>query len=233
MRKQQQIWHDEHSNGQTLPTMANIEPASGVVLFTDYLRNNGLLTAGKAVDIGSGKGRNSVHLAKCGYEVWALEYIEPAIKVALQQAIISKVEDKIHFGLAEVDRPWKIKDDFFDVAVDSFSSIDIETKEGREVCRDEMFRTLKPGGYALVTVCSADDEWEKELIQKHPGPEPNSTLWPQNGKFQKDYDEAELREFYSKFEIVDLKTISKPAFKLGREGTATNLWLVLRKEGNV
>lgn len=93
----------------------------------------------------------------------------------------------------------------------------------------EMLRTLKPGGYALVNVCSADDEWEKELIANHPGPEPNSTIWPQNGKFQKDYTEEELRETYEDFEIMELRKISKPAFKLGRDGIATNLWLVLRK----
>lgn len=230
MRKQQQIWHDEHTNQGTLPTMANVEPASGVVLFTDYLKEHGVALSGKAVDIGAGKGRNSVHLAKLGFEVWALEYIEPAIAAAKQLAETNGVVDKIHFELAEVDTDWQIAANFFDVAVDSFSSIDIETRQGREKCRDEMYRTLKPGGYALVTVCSADDEWEKELIANHPGPEPNSTLWPQNGKFQKDYDEAELREFYKAFEVVVLKKISKPAFKLGREGTATNLWAVLRKK---
>jgi SAM-dependent methyltransferase len=230
MRKQQQIWHEEHTNQETLPTMANVEPASGVVQFTDYLKAQGVNLSGMAVDIGSGKGRNSVHLAKLGFEVWGLEYIEPAIATAQQLAERNNVADKIHFELTEVDSPWPIEDSFFDVAVDSFSSIDIETKEGRETYRDEMYRTLKPGGYALVTVCSADDEWEKELIANHPGPEPNSTLWPQNGKFQKDYDEAELREFYSIFEVVELKKISKSAYKLGRDGTATNLWLVLCKK---
>lgn len=230
MRKQQQIWHDEHTNQGTLPTMANVEPASGVVLFTDYLKEHSIALSGKAVDVGAGKGRNSVHLANLGFEVWALEYIEPAITAAKQLAETNAVANKIHFELAEVDTTWRIADSFFDVAVDSFSSIDIETKAGREKCRDEMYRTLKPGGYALVTVCSADDEWEKELIANHPGPEPNSTLWPQNGKFQKDYDEAELREFYKAFEVVELKKISKPAFKLGREGIATNLWAVLRKK---
>ena len=229
MRKQQQIWHDEHINQGTLPTMANTEPASGVVLFTDWLKSSAVPLAGNAVDIGCGKGRNSIHLALLGFEVWALEYIEPAISVAKQLAENRGVTDKIHFQLAEVDTTWEIDDNFFDVAVDSFSSIDIETKAGREVCRDQMFRTLKPGGYALVTVCSADDEWEKELIAKHPGAEPNSTIWIQNGKFQKDYDEDELREFYKDFEVVELKKISKPAFKLGRDGTATNLWAVLRK----
>lgn len=232
MRKQQQIWYDEHTNQATLPTMANIEPASGVVLFTDWLKEHDITLSGTAVDIGAGKGRNSVHLAKLGFTVTALEYIEPAITAAKELADKNGVADKISFNLSEVDKAWDIASDSFDVAVDSFSSIDIETKQGRETCRDEMYRTLKPGGYALVTVCSADDEWEKELIAKHPGEEPNSTIWPQNGKFQKDYDEAELRDFYKSFEVVELQKISKPAFKLGREGTATNLWAVLRKPAN-
>ncbi len=230
MRKQKEIWLKEHTDKGTLPTMANVEPASGVVLFCDWLDKNNAYFSGKAVDIGCGKGRNSVHLATLGFEVWALEYIEPAIKTAKELAKSRKIDDKIHFMLSEIDDPWKIEDDFFDIAVDSFSSIDVETRQGREVCRDEMFRTLKPDGYALITVCSADDEWEKELIANHPGSEPNSTVWPQNGKFQKDYKESELREFYNVFEIVELKTISKPAFKLGREGTATNLWMVLQKK---
>jgi len=229
MRKQQQIWLTEHTSKDTLPTMANIEPASGVVQFTDWLKAHDAPFSGKAVDIGAGKGRNSVHLAKLGFEVWALEYIEPAIAAAKELADKNGIASKIHFELTEVDKPWQFADDFFDIAIDSFSSIDIETKAGREACRDEMYRTLKPGGYALITVCSADDEWEKELIAKHPGPEPNSTLWPQNGKCQKDYDEQELKDFYKMFEIVELKKISKPAFKLGRDGTATNLWMVARK----
>jgi SAM-dependent methyltransferase len=229
MRKQQQIWYNEHTDQGTLPTMANAEPASGMLLFTDWLKEHGVPMTGKSVDIGAGKGRNSVYLAKSGLEVWALEYVEPAIVIAEQLAEKNGVADRVHFELAEVDTDWQNDDKFFDLAIDSFSSIDIETKRGREKCRDEMYRTLKPGGYALVTVCSADDEWEKELIAKHPGLEPNSTIWPQNGKFQKDYDEAELREFYKVFEIMELKVINKPAFKLGREGTATNLWMVLRK----
>lgn len=228
MRKQQKIWLAEHTNQQTLPTMANQEPASGVVLFTNWLKENGV-APGKAVDIGSGKGRNSIHLAKCGYEVWALEYIEPAIKVAEALAEQNDISKSVHFEQACIDDKWGFSDNYFDVAVDSFSSIDVETEEGRKVCRDEMFRTLKPGGYALVTVVSSEDEWEKEMIQNNPGPEKNSVVWPENGKFQKNYDEAELREFFSNFEILEVRTIQKPAFKLGREGIATNLWMLLRK----
>lgn len=209
--------------------MANTEPVSGVVQFTDWLKDNGVSLSGGAVDIGAGKGRNSVHLAKLGFEVWALEYIQPALDAARELAFLKGVANKIHFELTEIDKTWPVTDSFFDLAVDSFSSIDIETREGRETCRDEMYRTLKPGGYGLVNVCSAQDEWEKELIANHPGPEPNSTLWPQNGKFQKDYAEDELREFYNIFKVAELKVIQKPAFKLGRNGIATNLWMVVQK----
>jgi ubiquinone/menaquinone biosynthesis C-methylase UbiE len=209
--------------------MANSEPTSGVVQFVDYLKKHNVASTGRAIDMGAGKCRNAIYLATTGYEAFALEYIEPALEVGKQLAVARGVENKVHFVAAEMDRRWEFDDNFFAVAIDSFSSIDIETREGREICRDEMFRTLMPGGYALVNVVSADDEWEKELIAEHPGPEPNSTLWPQNGKFQKDYDEQELREFYVKFEIIELKKASKPAHKLGRDGTATNLWAVLRK----
>lgn len=229
MRMQQKIWLAEHTNQQTLPTMANQEPASGVVLFTDWLAEHAV-AAGKAVDIGAGKGRNSIHLAKCGYEVWALEYIEPALEVAEKLAIQNGVQNSTHFKQVYIDEKWQFDDSFFDVAIDSFSSIDIETYEGRKVCRDEMLRTLKTGGYALVTVVSSEDEWEKDMILKNPGPEKNSVIWPENGKFQKNYDEAELREFYSDFEILEVRKIQKPAFKLGRDGTATNLWVLLRKK---
>lgn len=230
MRKQQEIWLQEHTDGATLPTMGNVEPAGGVVLFTDWLMQHHISPVGRAVDIGAGKGRNCVHLATIGYETWALEYIEPALETARQLAKKNSVDAKSYFELMDIDKPWKFSDNFFDIAIDSFSSIDIETKQGRVVCRDEMFRTLKPGGYALVTVCSAEDEWEKELIANHPGPEPNSTIWPQNGKFQKDYTETELRKFYKDFKIIELQSISKPAFKLGRTGIATNFWVVLRKK---
>lgn len=92
-----------------------------------------------------------------------------------------------------------------------------------------MFRTLKPGGHALVMVVSTNDEIESEFIRRYPGKEKNSTIWPGNGKFQKDYDENELREFYKEFEIVKLKEVKKPAFKLNRKYIATNYWMVLRK----
>lgn len=229
MRKQQKIWLSEHANAGTVPKLNNVTPASGVVSFVGWLKSNDIKPPGNVIDIGCGKGRNAIPFARLGYRVWAIDYIKAALQAGEQLAGDEGVEDSITFQVAEVDAKWPFRDDFFNIAIDSFSSIDIETKQGREVYKDEMLRTLKPGGHVLVTVVSADDEWEKELIAVSPGEEKNSTIWPQNGKFQKDYDETELREFYQDFQVVDLKKLSKPTFKLEKNYIATNYWMVLRK----
>lgn len=229
VREQQRVWLNEHSVPEALPMLASDVPSTGVVQFTDYLASQHVALEGSAVDIGAGKGRNSVHLASLGFEVHALEYIQVALDAAKRLAADRALEGRIHFELAEIDRPWRFEDETFSVAIDSFASIDIETRAGRELCRNEMYRTLRRGGYALVTVCSVDDEWERALRAAHPGPETNSTVCPETGRFQKNYDERELLDFYRMFDVIDLQRVNKPVFKLGRQGIVTSLWLVLRK----
>lgn len=229
MRKQQKVWQQEHNSVDTLPAMAHSEPSSGVKAFLYYLNRRDIKPPLEAVDIGSGKGRNAIYLAQCGFDVYAMDYIKQALKIVKEKAKEDGVSKRVHAIEAEIDKRWPFADNFFDIAIDSFSSIDIETRKGRLIYKKEMYRTLKPGGYALVMVVSAEDEWEKKLIATNPGKEKNSTFWPQNGKFQKDYDEKELREFYKQFTIIKLKEIKKKAFKLGKEYTATNYWVLLQK----
>lgn len=229
MRKQQKIWENEHARPEILPSLEYTEPSSGVVAFAVYLKSVGAAFPLRVVDIGCGKGRNAIYLAKQGYEVYGMDYVKKAIDYTRRLAKEQNVTDRIHLYFAEVDRKWPFKKDFFDVAIDCFSSIDIETRRGREVYKEEMLRTLKSGGYALAMVVSVNDEIEREFLQKHPGKEKNSTIWPGIGKFQKNYDEEELRDFYRDFEVVKLEKVKKPAFKLGRHYTATNFWVVLRK----
>lgn len=231
MRNQQAIWTQEHTRQETLPALASLQPHRSVVEFTQYLANHRVRPPWRVVDIGCGKGRNAFFLATLGHEVYGLDYIQLAIDTAYQLAEQQNISDRIHVLLSEIDKPWPFADHFFDIAIDCFSSINIETREGRAVYKQEMYRTLKPGGYALVSVVSASDEIESSLIKRYPGGEKNSTLWPGNGKFQKDYDEEELRAFYREFRIAELRETQQPAFKMGRRYTATNYWVVLVKPG--
>lgn len=232
MRKQQQIWQDEHASGSTLPfemlRASATKPSSKVVQFYEFLQSQGV-PHGKVVDIGAGKGRNSFFFAKQGFQVFALDYIREAVEFIEEVAKSEGLSQQLQASCTTIDDTWPFPDNFFDVAIDCFASIDIETQSGRERYRSELLRTLKPGGYALVTVVSSDDEIESELIRTSPGPEKNSSIWPANGKFQKNYDEAELREFYKECTVIDLRKLSSKAHKLGRDYIATNFWLVLQK----
>lgn len=229
MKKQQQIWEKEHKKPEFLPTLEYIEPSSGVRKFVSFLNKIKIKPPKKVVDIGCGKGRNAIYLAQLGYEVYGLDYIQEAIDCTKKSAKKDKLLTKVHLYTQDLGKKWPFKDNFFDLAVDCFASIDIETLRDRKKYKSELFRTLKSGGYALVMVVSTKDEIEKKYLKTNPGPERNSTLWPGSGKLQKDYDENELKEFYKEFRVVALEENSKKAFKLRRNFTATNYWLVLQK----
>lgn len=228
MRKQQHIWEKEHQKTNMLPKQSGTDPTSAVVRFVEFLQAKKYPLQGEAIDIGCGKGRNSLYLAKLGFDVYAVDYSKSALTLLENLAKKTNLEDSIHIKQYPIDKKWPFHDNFFDIAVDSFSSIDIETAEGRYVYKKELLRTLKPKSYALITVVSCEDELEKKMIKDHPGKEYNSCIWP-TGKFQKDYDENELREFYKDFIIISLEKIQKPAFKLGKRYTATNYSLILQK----
>ncbi len=229
MSKQQKIWELEHSNLRSLPTLASDKPAAGVIYFVKYLKKKKIKSSTKVIDVGCGKGRNTIFLAQNGFNVYAMDYAKNALDHTRKLAEKNNLIDKIHLYKADIDKKWSFEDNFFDLTIDSFSSIDIETKKGREIYKHEMYRTLKREGLAFVSVVSSEDDWEKKLIKESPGKEKNSTIWPQNGKFQKDYDEDELRHFYREFKIVELRKVKKKAFKLGKNYIATDFWVILRK----
>ena len=235
MRKQQDIWTQMHSGlGSTLPGHEKAEPSSAVSWFTDWLASRDALPTPvkpkKVVDLGCGQGRNAVYLAKLGFNVTAVDYVDKALDATRALAVKENVHRRVRLFPGELDKPWGFEDGFFDAAVDNYSSIDIETLEGRTVFRDELFRTLKPGGVAFSAAVSLDDEYEKEQLAARPGTEPGSCFWP-NGKFQKNYDENGIRTFFEKagFRVLELKTVRSPAQKMGRSFTATNLWMVAQK----
>lgn len=168
MTKQKTVWQKAHSNPVEWPKLASKERAESVAYFTEFLADKGVVN-GNAVDVGCGQGRNAIFLAQKGFEVYAFDYVNSAIEETAKRAAEKKVN--LHLSLNAIDAPWPFSTDFFDIVVDSFSSIDVETIEGRKKYLSELQRTLKPGGFALVAVVSAEDEFEKEMMEKSPGKE--------------------------------------------------------------
>jgi cyclopropane fatty-acyl-phospholipid synthase-like methyltransferase len=61
-----------------------------------------MLVPSKALDLGSGYGRTSIYLAKHGWYVDGVEFVEIAVKEARQRALEASVEHLAHFHIADV-----------------------------------------------------------------------------------------------------------------------------------
>ena len=105
---------------------------------------------GKLLEVGCGIGVDSVQLAKCGFDVTAVDLTENALQVARENAARAGVTIDFRLGNAEgLDFP----DETFD-AVYSFGVLhhtpDIEAAVA------EVHRVLKPGGIAYVMLYARD-----------------------------------------------------------------------------
>ncbi len=151
MRQQQSIWIEEHKTAAALPSemshLSVLKPSSKVVKFLEFLHDQNIKN-GKLIDLGAGKGRNAIYLAKQGFEVYALDYVQQAVDFISLIAKKEKLESSLHAVCKPIDDVWPFSDNVFDVAIDCFASIDVESRAGRLKYRSELLRTLKPGGYA-------------------------------------------------------------------------------------
>lgn len=227
MRIQKEIWQKEHETSATLPNHASIEPSKAVVWFAGKLKELNVALKGKAIDVGCGKGRNSIYLAKLGLNVTAIDYISLALKTTNEVAKREKVENKIETKELDLGKTWSFKEGEFDLAIDNYASIDIENRKDRANCINEMHRVLKNDGFGFISVVSIEDEFEKTCKK---GEEHNSVFWP-NGKFQKDYDEKELSEWIESngFKLIELKKVNRLVEKYGKKFTSTDYWAIFKK----
>lgn len=194
-KQQGERWEKEHKTPKVLLQMDASNASSGIVKFIEWLKqNNSSVDKLHGLEVCCGKGRNVIGLAKAGAIATGLDFSENAIKEARLRAEAFGVADKATFQVQDVTKPFDIKQESFDFAVDCFGSTDIESLTGRQALLENIIQALKPGGYLMVYLLSTDDEFHKEMIEKYPGPDLGSLIHPVNGKYEKAFTEDEVRE---------------------------------------
>lgn len=211
---QQQIWEEEHRNPQVLLPMNSTEVSHGVALFWDWLQKKRYSHPLHGIEMGCGKGRNSIWLAQQGVTIEAFDFSPFAIEEAKKRALAAAPKIPPNFRVHNATQPWPFKNESFDFAIDCFASTDIDSLHGRAFARDELWRVLKSNGYLLVYTLSTDDTFHQEMRQKSPAFEKNSFLHPTNGKFEKVFDEEELKMFYQNWKLIEKKTNLKNSYLL-------------------
>lgn len=79
------------------------------------VENIALLPRGRVLDIAMGKGRNSIYLARMGFEVEGVDISPDMIKEAL--ALARQADVTIKAQVADLEKNYRIADDTYDVIV--------------------------------------------------------------------------------------------------------------------
>ncbi|MCL4367030.1 methyltransferase domain-containing protein [Patescibacteria group bacterium] len=199
MRPQKEVWQEEHTAGGTFTKIHSETPSNCVVEFANFLIAQGFMPEKTHVlDLGCGKGRNSIGLAMLGFQVTGVDFIEEgSLSVARQRAALANAQ--VTFVQLDITNKWPFAEHSFQAIIDSNVTICIP-QPGRSQVIEQSYTKLLPGGCYLFYGVGTTD-----LVRTSPGPEPNSCIFPRTGEFEKQYSKDELLTVYKRFKLISLQ----------------------------
>lgn len=207
------FWDREYTNPEHLKL--SDKESEDLAKFTRWLvrrERTDLLTAPQSVlDAGCGNGRNLIYLARefgmsgVGFDISS---------AAISQAKRASVDLPIKYEVRNAAESISVVDESQALVLDMMTSHFLD-EAGRRQLRDELFRTLVPGGYLFMKTFLKDkDLHTARLIKEQPGPEEGSYIHPVMGVAEYVYSEEELVNFLSeKFIVRKIYRSHKHAFK--------------------
>jgi ubiquinone/menaquinone biosynthesis C-methylase UbiE len=195
------FWDKEYTNPEHLK-LSTVE-SEDLAKFTRWLirqKREDILQPGEsAVDAGCGNGRNLIYLAK----QFDMKGVGVDISsAAVAQAKRASTDFSINYHVGSAGAPLPSEDESQSVALDMMTSHFLN-KEERTALRDELYRSLKPGGFLFMKTFLKDEYLHTaRLLKDHPGPEEGSYIHPVMGVPEYVYSEDELVEFLGEKFII-------------------------------
>ncbi|MCA9363163.1 class I SAM-dependent methyltransferase [Candidatus Kaiserbacteria bacterium] len=207
------FWDKEYTTPEHLKLSTN--ESEDLAKFTRWLsrrdRADLLNKDSSVIDAGCGNGRNLIFLHK----QFGMSGIGVDISAAaIAQAKKASKELPISYQVASAGHTLPTPDESQALALDMMTSHFL-SKEERTKLRDELYRTLVPGGYLFMKTFLKDkDLHTKRLLEERPGPELGSYIHPVMGVAEYVYSEEELVNFLSeKFIVHKIYRSHKHSFK--------------------
>lgn len=230
-KEQKLAWEREHQNPSVFTHLAGTEASGGVKRFWKKICNLDKQTNESLVglEIGCGKGRNVIWLAKQGVHITGFDFSRSAIEVARNRANGMKSES---IRLLEHDATikWPFQANQFDFVIDCFVSTDIEGENNRIFVSKEILRVLKPGGYFFLYTNSVKSQFYQEALSgKYTLSEKNSYYYPEIKKFEKVYDVEEIERLYENFSLVDAEIYERISDINNKSYTWEHFWRIYKK----
>jgi len=217
---QQAAWEREYK-AQKLLSPSNV-PHADVMRFVRWLKKEHRkrderldLDGMRVLDLGSGTGRNAFYFASEGAQVTGIEFSPTAVEMAKKFA--SEAGMSIDYRLQSIGELLPLPDASVDIALDVTSSNSLSDTE-RQVYLDDLARVLRPGGWLFLRALSFEgDAHAKELVKRHPGPDPDTYVHPDLGIVEKVFSRETLKAAYgTSFEFKELERTQHYATVAGR-----------------
>lgn len=157
------------------------------------------------LDLGCGSGNDTLYLLRKGKQVYAVDQSENAIR-NITKNFPEVAEAKVMNMLDGIDYP----DNTFDIVIADLSLHYFDASTTHKILSD-IRRILRPGGHLLVRVNSIKDvnhgAGSGEEVEHH-------LYRTDNGMFKRFFDEADIREIFSDFQIIFLEEQKMLRYKL-------------------
>ena len=216
MTKKSSLWRKEYETAG-IPSSTREEPSGAVVSFVEFLRANKILE-GVALDLGCGKGRNSIFLSQQGFEVYSIDFVCEAINHLRTEAEKLGLQNRIHTYCQSVAERWPNVAESVDVAIDAFCYKHQVDRGERDAYKSELIRVLKPNAMYLLTLAGDDDGYYGPLLLTSPNPREKVIVDPNNGIPSNLYTKQEiLGDFGKDFELEGYEHKIKPGLMHGRQ----------------
>lgn len=229
--EQKSAWEKEHNNPSVFSHLASSEASGGVKRFWEKIRsfNEWGSESPVGLEIGCGKGRNVIWLAKQGVYMTGFDFSASAIKIA--QGRSNKIKNGlVRFLVHDAIVKWPFCPEEFDFVIDCFVSTDIEGENNRIFVIEEILRVLKPGGYFFLYTNSVNSQlYQEALLGKHIMSEKNTYYYPEMKKFEKVYDAKEIEKLYENFSLMDAEVYERISGINNKSYRWEHFWRIYKK----
>ena len=162
-------WTAEYAKGG-IPSSVRETPSGSVVWAVSELKRQGFPLR-QTLDIGCGKGRNSLYLAEQGAHVTALDFTPSAIEhlqtLASEQNLTPKIRAIVH----DVTEGWPVAPNSMDLIVDAFCFKHIAPHAARMAYRANLLRSIRQRGHFMISFASIGDGYYGQYVVDQNGNE--------------------------------------------------------------
>lgn len=225
------FWDREYTNPEHLKL--STRESADLTKFTRWLirrdRTDVIMPHTSVIDAGCGNGRNLIYLAQ-QFQMKGVGLDISSAAIAQARRATTELGLDITYHVQSASDPLPAETESQSLALDMMTSHFLD-HAGRTALREELYRTLTPGGFLFMkTFLKDDDLHTARLLKDHPGEEEGSYIHPIMGVPEYVYSEDELVSFLGERFIIRKVTRSHRHRTKGGAGKRRTISIYAEKD---